>query len=69
LSGRSDTRKHAGAGSSKNGSPHNALAQPGGRIEVDAIAIRIVFRTASRLSIYKPAAGGVLAWEVCGASK
>jgi hypothetical protein len=31
-------------------------------VAVDRDAIRLVARTAARLSIYKPAAGGVLAW-------
>jgi hypothetical protein len=28
-------------------------------------AIRVVCRTASRLSIYKPETGATLAWELC----
>jgi hypothetical protein len=33
-------------------------------IAVDALAIRVVARAAARLSIYRPAAGAVLAWEL-----
>jgi hypothetical protein len=33
-------------------------------IAIDPVAIRVVVRTSSRLSVYKPAAGGVLAWEL-----
>ena len=33
---------------------------------IDRTAIRITTRTAARMSVYKPAAGGVLSWELCG---
>lgn len=33
---------------------------------VDPTAIKITTRTAARLSIYRPAPGGVLAWSLCG---
>jgi hypothetical protein len=34
-------------------------------IEIDAERIRVVTRTAARLSIYRPEPGAVLAWELC----
>jgi hypothetical protein len=33
-------------------------------VEVDSVAIRVVCRTASRLSVYKPETGGALPWEI-----
>jgi hypothetical protein len=33
-------------------------------IEVDAERVRVVTRTAARLSVYRPEDGGVLAWEL-----
>jgi hypothetical protein len=33
-------------------------------VAVDAEAVRVVSRTASRLSVYRPEGGGVLAWEL-----
>jgi hypothetical protein len=33
-------------------------------VSVDPVAIRVVARTAARHSIYRPAAGGVLAWNL-----
>jgi hypothetical protein len=33
-------------------------------IAVDAVAVRVVARTAARLSIYRPEAGVVLAWKL-----
>jgi hypothetical protein len=35
-------------------------------IALDPVAIRVVVRTAARLSIYRPQAGGALPWELCG---
>jgi hypothetical protein len=37
-------------------------------VAVDRDAIRLVVRTAARLNIYRPEAGGVLAWELVPAS-
>jgi hypothetical protein len=37
-------------------------------VTIDAEAVRVVSRTASRLSVYRPAAGAVLAWSLSGAS-
>jgi hypothetical protein len=34
-------------------------------VAVDREAIRLVTRTAARLSVYRPGAGGVLAWKLC----
>jgi hypothetical protein len=34
-------------------------------VSIDAVAIRVVAKTAARLSIYRPEAGAVLAWEMC----
>jgi hypothetical protein len=34
-------------------------------VAIDRDAIRLVARTAARMSIYRPAAGGVLAWSLC----
>jgi hypothetical protein len=39
-----------------NASDHRVIA-------VDAVAIRVVVRTAARLSVYRPDSGAVLAWE------
>jgi hypothetical protein len=37
-------------------------------VAIDAGAVRVVTRTASRLSVYRPADGAVLAWSLSGAS-
>lgn len=37
-------------------------------IAVDNTAITLVVRTSSRMRVYKPADGGVLAWELVRAS-
>jgi hypothetical protein len=38
-------------------------------VAVDRDAVRLVARTAARLSVYRPEAGGVLAWELCGGAR
>jgi hypothetical protein len=35
-------------------------------VAIDRGAIKLVARTAARLSVYRPGPGGVLAWELCG---
>jgi hypothetical protein len=47
------------------------LASSPGRqvLGVDARRIALITRTGAKLSVYRPAGGGVLAWELCGAGK
>jgi hypothetical protein len=57
--------------------PRNRISRMGGAflaclhnhrvVQVDPDAIRLVTRTSARLSIYRPEAGAVLAWELCKA--
>jgi len=56
--------------------PRNRLSRMGGAflaslpgrqvLGVDTRRIALITRTSAKLSVYRPADGGVLAWELCG---